>query len=229
MIERIPSIYPDPSQELEPVTLARMRVEDIEHISRLERRCYTLPWSSSAYVTEIGNPSAYYIVAKTPDGALVGYAGMWIIMDEAHITTVAVDPDLRGRRIGERLMVDMLDYAIRHGAKRSTLEVREHNIAAHRLYLKYGYKDVAIRRNYYSDNGENAVIMWADHMGDREYIEDLDERRRALFPDGDSPSRSDEAESSAVATAPSWQTTPNPILEMTAGTVKNTRNESEPT
>jgi [ribosomal protein S18]-alanine N-acetyltransferase len=108
MIERIPETMP-PDDALLPVQLSRMKLEDIEHVSRLERRCYALPWSSSAYVTEVGNPSAYYIVAKLSDGTLVGYAGMWIIMDEAHLTTVAVDPTLRGLRIGERMLVDMLD------------------------------------------------------------------------------------------------------------------------
>jgi ribosomal-protein-alanine N-acetyltransferase len=181
MIEQIKPVEQD-ERPLQPVSIMRMSVEDIEHVSRLERRCYTLTWNSSAYVTEIGNPSAYYIVAKLPDGKLVGYAGMWIIMDEAHLTTVAVDPDLRGLRIGERMLADMLDYGIRHGAKRATLEVREHNIAAHQLYLKYGFKDVAIRRNYYSDNGENAVIMWADHLVEPDYLAEFDARLHRLFP-----------------------------------------------
>lgn len=144
--------------------IARMRLEDIEHVSRLERRCYTLPWSSSAYVTEIGNPNAYYTVAKDEQSAVIGYAGMWVIMDEIHITTIAVDPASRGRKIGERLLLDLLDEGLSRGAERATLEVREHNAVAHNLYLKYGFEDVAVRKRYYSDNNENAVIMWANNM-----------------------------------------------------------------
>jgi ribosomal-protein-alanine N-acetyltransferase len=190
MIERIPE-PPVESEPLVPILLSRMRLEDIEHVSRLERRCYALPWSSSAYVTEVGNPSAYYIVAKLSDATLVGYAGMWVIMDEAHLTTVAVDPTVRGKRIGERMLVDMLDYGIRHGAKRATLEVREHNVPAHQLYLKYGFRDVAIRRNYYSDNGENAIIMWADYLTEPDNLAEFEERKAWLFPEIVAPADED--------------------------------------
>src|SRR5579884_3755981 len=84
-----------------PVRVTAMRLSDIEAVSRLERRSYTLPWSSSAYVTEINNPNAHYLVAKTEDEALAGYGGIWVIMDEMHITTLAVDPDVRGQKVGE--------------------------------------------------------------------------------------------------------------------------------
>lgn len=154
-----------PSEAALPAVLVRrMRLEDIEHVSRLERRCYSLPWSSSAYVTEVGNPSAYYIVATHTDNTVIGYAGMWVVMDELHITTIAVDPSQRGRRIGERLLLDLTEEGIERGASRATLEVRERNTVARRLYEKYGFEDVAIRKNYYSDNGENAIIMWANDL-----------------------------------------------------------------
>ena len=165
-----------PSAPLHPISLApglvhirRMALEDIEHVSRLERRCYTLPWNSSAYVTEIGNPSAYYTVAAEENGYVVGYAGMWVIMDEAHLTTIAVDPASRGRKIGDRLLLDLLEEGMARGAGRATLEVRQNNTVAHNLYLKYGFEDVAVRKNYYSDNGENAIIMWANNLYSSEY------------------------------------------------------------
>ena len=107
-----------------------------------------LPWSSSAYVTEVGNPNAYYTVALLPDGPIVGYCGMWVIMDELHMTTIAVDPSVRGLKIGERLLLDMIEEGIMRGAERATLEVRERNMVAHNLYVKYGFEDVAIRKNY---------------------------------------------------------------------------------
>ena len=161
MIELTPT---SESPHLPVVLLRPMRLEDIEHVSRLERRCYALPWSSSAYATEVGNPSAYYTVATEPDNTIVGYAGMWVIMDELHITTIAVDPVQRGRKIGERLLLDLIEEGMARGAERATLEVRERNTVAHNLYLKYGFEDVAIRKNYYSDNGENALIMWANDL-----------------------------------------------------------------
>ncbi len=151
------------------LVIRRMRLDDIEHVSRLERRCYTLPWSSSAYVTEVGNPNAYYTVAVAPGEVVVGYAGMWVIMDEAHLTTIAVDPAFRGRKIGERLLLDLIDEGVRRGAERATLEVRQRNVIAHALYEKYGFGDVAVRKNYYSDNGENALIMWANDLISPEY------------------------------------------------------------
>ena len=151
------------------VTIRRMRLEDIEHVSRLERRCYTLPWSSSAYVTEVGNPNAYYTVALDEEGTVIGYAGMWVIMDELHITTIAVDSVVRGRKIGERLLLDLIEEGMERGADRATLEVRQNNTVAHNLYLKYGFEDVAVRKNYYSDNGENAIIMWANNLFSPEY------------------------------------------------------------
>ncbi len=146
------------------ITIRQMRLDDIEYVSRLERRCYTLPWSSSAYVTEVGNSNAYYTVATLADGTIVGYCGMWVIMDELHMTTIAVDPSVRGLKIGERLLLDLIQEGIRRGAERATLEVRERNTVAHNLYAKYGFEDVAVRKNYYSDNGENAIIMWANDL-----------------------------------------------------------------
>lgn len=171
---------PDNSRAKLNVIISRMQVEDIEVVSKIERRCYALPWNSTAYVTEIGNSIAYYTVAKDSDGLVVGFAGMWVIMDEIHLTTLAVDPEARGNSIGERLLLDMLEYGMAHGAHRATLEVREHNTAAHNLYLKYGFEDVAIRKKYYSDNGENAVIMWANDLYNQEYQEMLEEYRRRL-------------------------------------------------
>jgi len=182
---------PDPPQtgfSPLPITVSRMQVADIPHVSHLERRCYALPWNASAYATEIGNSIAYYTVAKDSAGIVVGFAGMWVIMDEIHITTLAVDPDVRGKSVGERLLLDMLEAGMERGAHRATLEVREHNLAAHNLYLKYGFEDVAIRKKYYSDNGENAVIMWANDLYSADYQEKLKTYKERLFPMGQ-PSR----------------------------------------
>ena len=145
------------------VHLRGMRGSDIEQVSKVERRSFPTPWSTHAYVTEIANPSACYLVATVGD-QVVGYGGVWVIMDEAHITTLAVDPEYRGHKIGERLLCELLREAERRGASRATLEVRETNEFAKRLYKKYGFDWVAQRKGYYSDNNENADIMWIDDM-----------------------------------------------------------------
>ena len=175
-----PPAVPNDTPPFQPVLIRRMRLSDIEHVSRLERRCYTLPWSSSAYVTEVGNPNAYYTVAADADSVIVGYAGMWVIMDELHITTIAVDPARRGLKIGERLLIDLIEEGTVRGATRATLEVRERNAVAHNLYLKYGFDDVAARKNYYSDNGENAIIMWANNLTSPEYQAMLRDHQQRL-------------------------------------------------
>ncbi len=151
------------------ITVEPMQRSDVPDVMSLERRCYTLPWSASAYITEIGNSNARYLIAKQADGSLIGYGGVWVVMDEMHITTLAVDPELRGRRVGERLLINLMIEGNKLGAERATLEVREHNFVAHRLYVKYGFGDVAMRKAYYSDNRENAIIMWAEKIDAPDY------------------------------------------------------------
>jgi ribosomal-protein-alanine N-acetyltransferase len=164
---------------IDPVSIEPMRYADVEAVAQIERRNYPTPWNPNAYYTELSNRSAAYFVARC-DAQVVGYGGMWVIMDEAHITTLAVDPDYRGKKIGERLLIAMLEEAIFRGGDRATLEVRENNRVAQNLYRKYGFREAAIRKNYYSDNSENAVVMWADAIRDLEYQEQLGELKRRL-------------------------------------------------
>lgn len=147
----------------EAVVIRAMRASDLEHVARIERASFPTSWHTQAYATELTNPAALYLVATIGE-TIVGFSGQWVIMDEAHITTIAVSPEWRGRHIGERILSEMLAQAIRRGATRATLEVRETNDAARRLYEKYGFIDVAVRKAYYPDNGENALIMWVYQM-----------------------------------------------------------------
>jgi ribosomal-protein-alanine N-acetyltransferase len=178
-IERMHRDWQAPISD-EQVVIRQMEHKDVEAVADLERRCYPVPWSANAYTTEVNNPAAYYAVAVTDSGLIVGYAGMWVVMDEGHITTVAVDPTMRGRKIGERLLIELLTGGVWRGAKRATLEVRERNTVAHNLYKKYGFTDVGMRRHYYSDNGEHAIIMWADGLNTAIYQKMLRDRLRAL-------------------------------------------------
>ncbi len=122
--------------------------------------------------TEVALPS------ETP---VVGYGGLWLTVDEAHITAIAVDPRQRGKGIGELLLSTLVDHAYELGALQITLEVRVSNLVAQRLYVKYGFQPAGTRKRYYTDNGEDALIMWTDPINAPEYKTRLAELRRHLF------------------------------------------------
>jgi [ribosomal protein S18]-alanine N-acetyltransferase len=115
-----------------------------------------------------------------PAAPIVGFAGMWLLYDEAHITTIGVEPAHRGRHLGELLLVALVDEARRRGANWLTLEVRVSNEAAQNLYRKYGFSVQGTRRRYYSDNNEDAHIMWSPSLRDPAYLERLAALRRSL-------------------------------------------------
>ena len=100
--------------------------------------------------------------AGAEQNGIVGYAGLWLMSDEAHITTIAVDPNYQGHGIGELLLLGLIDRAKQIGARWLTLEVRVGNHVAQALYRKYTFKEMGVRRRYYSDNGEDALVMWTD-------------------------------------------------------------------
>ena len=156
-----------------------MRPEDVPLVMVIERECFAIPWRESAYLTEISNHSAHYFVACVDD-EIVGYGGEWVIMDEAHITTIGVAKEHRGQKIGEQVLVALLEEARSHSARRATLEVREGNIVAQNLYRKYGFQPAAIRRGYYTDNRENAVVMWVDNLSGIAYTSRMEELRQKL-------------------------------------------------
>jgi ribosomal-protein-alanine N-acetyltransferase len=123
---------------------------------------------------------------------IAGFAGMWSVYDEAHITTIGVDPHYRGRGFGELLLTSLFDEAIRRGANWLTLEVRVSNHVAQRLYSKYGLEIRGKRSRYYSDNGEDAYVMWSRSLRDADYLADIGDLRieleNRLGPDVEVPS-----------------------------------------
>jgi len=146
-----------------PVQIEPMRVRDLDAVLAIERASFPTPWSRYAYLSELlENDRAYYLVARMNDRRVAGYIGIWLIIDEGHITTVAVHPAHRGRGIGGRLLIAAEAIARDRGALRVTLEVRVSNTVAHNLYRKIGYKDAGIRPGYYRDNNEDAIIMWKE-------------------------------------------------------------------
>ena len=137
-----------------------MSLDDIDQVVEIENLSFASPWSRESFESELlKNNLARYIVAKV-NGKVAAYGGMWIILDEAHITNIAVHPEFRERKIGEKLVKEMLRTAKENKAEHITLEVRASNDAARKLYKKLGFKDSGIRKGYYADTGEDAVIMW---------------------------------------------------------------------
>jgi len=136
-----------------------MQLADLPAVHEIELASFTSPWPAHAYQSEIEtNRMAHYLVARAGD-VLAAYGGMWLMVDEAHITTFAVHPAWRRRHIGERLLLAFLDLAVDRGAHETTLEVRLSNLPARRLYEKYGFRPVGLRPRYYSDDNEDALIM----------------------------------------------------------------------
>jgi len=136
----------------------------------------------------IGRLSRFLRVAEPPRSpqleeelrTIVGYAGIWVMTDEAHVTTIASAPTMRGRGVGELLLVALIRRGIEVGARWMTLEVRASNSVAQNLYRKYTFKEMGVRRRYYSDNGEDALVMWTDALDSDSFQEALDQNERKL-------------------------------------------------
>ncbi|SER94848.1 ribosomal protein S18-alanine N-acetyltransferase [Salisediminibacterium halotolerans] len=142
------------------VRIRFMKVEDLDQVQEVEASCFQKPWTREAFFNEVTkNQFAYYLVAEEGD-SVVAYCGVWIIMDDAHITNIAVHPDMRRRGIGEDLLRGVMDMAKTLGAQKMSLEVRVSNDNAKALYRKYGFQDGGIRKQYYTDNQEDALVMW---------------------------------------------------------------------
>jgi [ribosomal protein S18]-alanine N-acetyltransferase len=150
----------------ETLTFRRMTLEDLDRIMEIEHHSFTLPWSREAFVAELTqNHFAKYLVA-IHEGVVVGYAGVWVILDEGHVTNIAIHPDARGKKLGEALMRELMATAIANGAERMTLEARVSNFVAIRMYEKLGFASAGIRKGYYTDNNEDAIIMWVEFLLD---------------------------------------------------------------
>lgn len=146
----------------EGLSFRLMTLKDIPGIMVVEHDAFTLPWTEDAFRNELTmNHFAHYMVLEY-EGRIIGYAGMWTIVDEAHITNIALLSAYRGRKWGERLLSELMKTAAFMGMERMTLEVRVSNEVAQQLYRKKGFKPAGIRKGYYSDNQEDALIMWAE-------------------------------------------------------------------
>jgi len=146
------------------LTVQGMQVEDVPAVHAIESASFPSPWPPYAFRGELEtNRMAHYLVARA-GARVVAYAGIWLMVDEAHVTTFAVLPAYRRRGIGGRLLSEVIELAADLGASVVTLEVRLSNSAARRLYQQFGFRPVGVRPRYYSDNGEDALIMTTERL-----------------------------------------------------------------
>jgi ribosomal-protein-alanine N-acetyltransferase len=156
------------------ILIRHMQVEDLGQVHAIDKASFSMPWPESAYRYELfENQSSLQWVAEgqEPDGRLqiVGMIVVWLVVDEAHIATIAVRPDYRGQGIAQELLCAALIEAIERGMRSATLEVRRHNLAAQRLYHRFHFEEVGVRPRYYRDNFEDALIMTAAKL-DQDYV-----------------------------------------------------------
>lgn len=190
-------------------TVDAMRLEDVVQVSGIERLSFPEPWPADAYRQEVAeNPRAHYVVvwrttapvaapqargwrawlrslrphdqASATRGPLLGFAGLWLLVDEGHVSTLAVAPGERGRGLGELLLVSLIERALALQAAIVTLEVRVSNAVAQNLYRKYEFEEVGRRKRYYRDNGEDAYIMTVPAL-DEGYRARFEVRKQALL------------------------------------------------
>jgi len=152
------------------IVLRAMAVEDVPAVAAIDRQSFPLPWSENSFRSDLTtNPAAHLLVAEDAAGGaprVAGYAGCWLVVDEAHLSTLAVAPGLRRRGIGERILREAIRQAARQGAEMMTLEVRVSNEPARRLYEKLGFHVVGRRPHYYKDNLEDAILMTRDRLAE---------------------------------------------------------------
>ena len=154
----------------EPVVhLAPMRRRHLRGVLRIEAQVYPRPWSHSLFVSELAlRSSRSYAVAKV-GREVVGYAGLMMSLTDGHVTTIAVDPEWHRHEIGTRLLLTLAHEAIERGALAMTLEVRLSNRGAQEMYKRFGFTAVGVRKGYYADTGEDALIMWAYEVSEPPY------------------------------------------------------------
>ena len=156
------------------IEITRMRRRHLRGIMAIERRVYPRPWSPSLFVSEMtaGRTRSYLVALE--ERTVVGYGGLISYGEEAHVTTIAVQPERQRLKIGTRLMYDLVGEAQRMGAHAVSLEVRVTNWGAQRMYARFGFRPVGVRKGYYQETGEDAVIMWTEDIRSPAYRRVLD-------------------------------------------------------
>ncbi|AFS77349.1 ribosomal-protein-alanine acetyltransferase RimI [Gottschalkia acidurici 9a] len=141
------------------IIVKEMSYEDIDGVVEVENMSFVTPWSKESFENELKNKLAVYVVAKDDD-RVVAYGGVWLIIDEGHVTNIAVHTQYRGKEIGSLILDELIRLCKQKNMTSMTLEVRKSNEAAKNLYKKFNFEEIGIRPKYYSDNNEDAIIMW---------------------------------------------------------------------
>ena len=162
------------------VHLVPLRRRHLRSVLRIEGQVYPRPWSLSLFLSEINlRSSRHYVVARM-NGTVVGYAGLMFALDEAHVTTIAVDPPWQRHKIGTRLLAHLARVAVARGARHMTLEVRVSNAGAQAMYRRFGFETEGVRKNYYADSNVDALVMWVHGIDTAEYAALLSQRESGL-------------------------------------------------
>ncbi len=151
------------------VHLEPMRRRHLRAVMRIESQVYPRPWSLSLFLSELALRSTRSYTVARVDGRVAGYSGLMLSLDEAHVTTIAVDPAMQRRQVATRLLLDMARVARRRGATDLTLEVRVGNYGAQALYRRFGFAPEGIRPQYYPETNEDAIVMWAHDIDTEAY------------------------------------------------------------
>lgn len=175
--------HTEPRPEDLEVHLVPMRRRHLRSVLRIEAQVYPRPWSISLFLSELALRSTRVYTVARADGVVVGYCGLMLTGPDAHVTTIAVDPAFHRYGVGSRLLATMARQAVSRGAKHLTLEVRVSNAPAQALYRKFGFHPAGVRKNYYVETNEDALVMWADDIDQPPYearLADID----AAIPGG---------------------------------------------
>ncbi len=151
------------------VEIQPMKREDISDVQEIERAVFPTPWSRATFEREIEKPEFHRLIVAKLGGRIVGYACLFYILDEGHVTNIGVTPEFQGKGIGTQLMLDLVKFAMAKGVRRLMLEVRPDNRVAQRLYRKFGFFMTGVRRGYYTDTGEDAYIFWTGDITSERY------------------------------------------------------------
>jgi ribosomal-protein-alanine N-acetyltransferase len=163
------------------VTLSMMRRRHVRDVLSIEREVYPRPWSAALFFSELAQRSSRHYLVAHHGRNLVGYGGLMCHLDEGHITTLAVRPDLQHRKIGTQILFALVEEARSRPVRSLALEVRVANWPAQRLYSWFGFRPVGVRKNYYAETGEDALVMWVDDLTSDEMGARIEKIRRALW------------------------------------------------
>ena len=162
------------------VHLVPLRRRHLRSVLRIEGQVYPRPWSFTLFMSELNLRGSRHYVAARAEGVVVGYAGLMFALDEAHVTNIAVDPAWHRHKVGTRLLAHLARVAVARGARHRTLEVRVSNAAAQAMYRRFRFDTEGVRKNYYADANEDALVMWARHVDRPDYVQLLDELEKGL-------------------------------------------------